>query len=133
MEWAGQTINKSFWAGAFYRQQRAKGSTYQAAVRALAFKWIRILYRCWQTRTLYDETTYLNALRRRGPLLLKNLDFGCLTSSGREAVIDVGAGALSMPPCEKSSTSEGWKWPKAAISSLFSGNAVGHAGATLDA
>ena len=39
VEWAAQTINKSFWAGEYYRQQRAKGSTYQAAVRALAFKW----------------------------------------------------------------------------------------------
>ncbi|HDS1748844.1 TPA: IS110 family transposase, partial [Pseudomonas putida] len=74
VEWAGQTINKSFWAGAYYRQQRAKGSSYQAAVRALAFKWIRILYRCWQTRTPYDETTYLNALRKRGSPLLKTLD-----------------------------------------------------------
>lgn len=63
-------------AGAFYRPQRAKGSTYQAAVRALAFKWIRILYRCWQTRTLYDETTYLNTLMKRGSPLLKNLDLG---------------------------------------------------------
>jgi hypothetical protein len=63
VEWAGQTINKSFWAGAYYRQQRAKGSTYQAAVRALAFKWIRILYRCWQTRTLYDETGSIKATR----------------------------------------------------------------------
>ena len=74
VEWAGQTINKSFWAGAYYRQQRAKGSSYQAAVRALAFKWIRILYRCWQTRTPYDESTYLNALRKRGSPLLKNLE-----------------------------------------------------------
>jgi len=74
VEWAGQTINKSFWAGAYYRQQRAKGSSYQAAVRALAFKWIRILYRCWQTRTPYDESTYLNALRERGSSLLQNLD-----------------------------------------------------------
>jgi AcrR family transcriptional regulator len=47
VEWAAETINKSFWAGAYYRQQRDKGCTYQAAVRALAFKWIRILYRCW--------------------------------------------------------------------------------------
>jgi transposase len=73
VEWAGQTINKSFWAGAYYRQQRAKGSSHQAAVRALAFKWIRILYRCWQTRTPYDETTYLNALRKRGSPLIRNL------------------------------------------------------------
>ncbi len=73
VEWAAQTINKSFWAGAYYRQQRAKGSSHQAAVRALAFKWIRILYRCWQTRTSYDETTYLNALRKRGSPLIRNL------------------------------------------------------------
>lgn len=72
VEWAGQTINKSFWAGAYYRQQRAKGSTYQAAVRALAFKWIRILYRCWKARTPYDETKYLNALKKRRSPLLKD-------------------------------------------------------------
>ena len=70
VEWAAQTINKSYWAGEYYRQQREKGSTYQAAVRALAFKWIRILYRCWQTRTPYDEVTYLKALERRSSPLL---------------------------------------------------------------
>ena len=73
VEWAGQTINKSYWAGAYYRQQRDKGSTHQAAVRALAFKWIRILYRCWQTRTPYDESIYLKALERRGSPLVKRL------------------------------------------------------------
>lgn len=76
VEWAAQTINKSYWAGLFYYQQRAKGCTYQAAVRALAFKWIRILYRCWKTSTPYDETKYLKALRDRGSPLLnaKSLD-----------------------------------------------------------
>jgi transposase len=73
VEWAAQTINKSFWAGAFYRQQRDKGSSHQAAVRALAYKWIRILHRCWQTRTPYDEAIYLNALQRRGSPLLKQI------------------------------------------------------------
>jgi transposase len=71
VEWAAQTINKSFWAGAYYRQQRAKGCSYQAALRALAFKWIRILYRCWETRTPYNEAVYLRALERRGSTLLK--------------------------------------------------------------
>ena len=74
VEWAAQTINKSFWAGEYYRQQRAKGCTYQAAVRALAFKWIRILYRCWQTRTPYNEVAYLKVLERRGsPLVTTNI------------------------------------------------------------
>ena len=70
VEWAAQTINKSYWAGAYYRQQRDKGCSHQAAVRSLAFKWIRILYRCWQTRTPYDESTYLSALRLRGSPLI---------------------------------------------------------------
>jgi transposase len=73
IEWAAQTINKSFWAGAYYYQQREKGCTYQVAVRSLAFKWIRILYRCWETRTPYDESRYLKALQRRGSPLLKQL------------------------------------------------------------
>ena len=72
VEWAAQTINKSYWAGVFYQQQRDKGCTYQAAVRALAFKWIRIVYRCWQTGIPYDEAKYLKALERRGsPLMVK--------------------------------------------------------------
>jgi transposase len=74
VEWAAQTINKSYWAGLYYYQQRAKGCSYQAAVRALAFKWIRILYRCWITRTPYDEACYLKALQERGSPLLKTVE-----------------------------------------------------------
>jgi transposase len=73
VEWASESIRHSFWARAYYAQQRAKGSTHQAATRALAFKWIRILYRCWQTKTHYDESTYLNALVRRGSPLIRHL------------------------------------------------------------
>jgi len=70
VEWAGSTIPRSFWASAYYHRQRAKGSSHQAAVRALAYKWIRILYRCWQTRIPYDESVYLLALKRRGSPLI---------------------------------------------------------------
>jgi transposase len=73
VEWAAQTIPHSFWARAFYEQQRAKGISHQAALRALAFKWIRIVFRCWQDHTPYDESTYLNALKRRGSPLLKSI------------------------------------------------------------
>ncbi|MBI5753071.1 MAG: IS110 family transposase [Hydrogenophilales bacterium] len=73
VEWAAETIPRSFWAGAYYRQKREKGCSHQAALRALAFKWVRILYRCWQTRTPYDESSYLNALKRRGSSLLNSI------------------------------------------------------------
>src|SRR5713101_3007891 len=71
--WAAESIRHSLWAQVYYQQQRDKGKAHQAAVRALAFKWIRILYRCWQERTPYDEATYLQALTRRGSSLLQNL------------------------------------------------------------
>jgi transposase len=70
VEWAAHSIPYCYWAQAYYRQQRTKGSSHQAALRALAFKWIRIIYRCWQARTHYDEARYLNALKRRGSALL---------------------------------------------------------------
>ncbi len=73
VEWAGESIRHSFWAGVYYQQQRDKGSSHQAAVRSLAFKWIRIVYRCWQTRTPYNESFYLKALKRRGSPLVDNV------------------------------------------------------------
>jgi transposase len=73
VEWAAESIRHSFWARIYYQQQRDKGKAHQAAVRTLAFKWIRILFRCWQDRTPYDEATYLHALNRRGSSLVHNL------------------------------------------------------------
>ncbi len=70
VEWAAQTINKSFWAGSYYYQQRDKGCSHNAAVRSLAFKWIRILFVCWQNKKPYDESIYLKALQRRGSPLI---------------------------------------------------------------
>ncbi len=73
VEWAGESIRHSFWAHAYYEQQKAKGNSHQAAIRSLAFKWIRIVFRCWKDRTKYDEAKYLMALQKRGSTLLKNL------------------------------------------------------------
>lgn len=70
-EFAAASVRKSLWARAYYERQRQRGASHNAAVRALAYKWIRILYRCWQIRAPYDEKLYLEALRRRrSPLWL---------------------------------------------------------------
>jgi transposase len=64
-EHALHSLARSVWAKAYYQQQRERGKGHQAAVRALAFKWIRVLYACWRDRRPYDEAAYLAALRRR--------------------------------------------------------------------
>ena len=71
VEWAGQTGRYSFWARAYYNQQKAKGKAHNTIIRSLAFKWIRIMFRCWKDRTPYDESKYLEALKERGSPLLK--------------------------------------------------------------
>jgi hypothetical protein len=50
-EFAGQSVCSSAWAGAYYQQQLSKGNSHHQALRSLAFKWIRIIYRCWHERT----------------------------------------------------------------------------------
>jgi transposase len=72
VEWAAESIRHSFWARLYYQQQREKGKSHQAAVRALAFTWIRVLFRCGQHRTPSDESVYLTALQHRGSPLLHN-------------------------------------------------------------
>lgn len=73
IEWTNETIRFSFWAKAFYQQQRAKGKTHQMAIRSLAFKWIRIIFRCWKERKSYDEAKYLMALKEKGSPLVAEL------------------------------------------------------------
>ncbi len=70
VEYAGESIRHSEWAKAFYLSQKAKGKSHQAAVRALAYKWIRIIWKCWQTRTKYSEARYIECLRKKGSALI---------------------------------------------------------------
>jgi transposase len=64
-EWAAHSIMKSEWAKAYYDQQLRRGKKHHAAVRALAFKWIRILFRCWRDALPYDEVRHQAALKKR--------------------------------------------------------------------
>ena len=73
-EYAGESILWSRWAAAFYLQQRTKGCAHHTAVRALAFKWQRVIWRCWQDRKPYDERIYEAALRKSGSPIVALFD-----------------------------------------------------------
>lgn len=64
-EWAGCSIRCCDWAKEHYDRQREKGKGHHAAVRSVAFKWIRIFYRCWRDRVPYSEQIYLKARQAR--------------------------------------------------------------------
>jgi transposase len=73
-EFAKNSIPYSAWAKAHYELQRSRGKKHSAAVRSLAFKWIRILHRCWKDRIPYDEARYVRTLQQRGSPLAKLMD-----------------------------------------------------------
>jgi transposase len=78
-EYAKESILHSRWAAAFYGQQRSKGCGHHTSVRALAYKWQRIIWRCWQNRSIYKEELYEAALKQsRSPLvpLLDHIELG---------------------------------------------------------
>ena len=64
-EFAAASIPHCAWAKAFYDSQRARNKGHHTAVRALAYKWIRILYACWKSQTPYNESLYLQSLKNR--------------------------------------------------------------------
>jgi transposase len=73
-EFAGHSLKGSRWAVAYYHMLRQKGKGHHPAVRSLAFKWIRILFRCWKNRVRYDESRYLQRLRHKNASLLVHLN-----------------------------------------------------------
>jgi len=72
-EFAAHSILFCDWARCYYDQKKRDGKKHHAAVRALAYRWIRIIYRCWKNRISYDEDKYLKSLRQRKPAWLESL------------------------------------------------------------
>jgi hypothetical protein len=64
-EWAQHSMKSCRWARVYYDQLRAGGKRHHAALRALAFKWQRILFRCWKEGVMYDESKYIHSLKKR--------------------------------------------------------------------
>jgi transposase len=67
-EFARLSVAKCQWASNYVAYYTAKGKKYHTIIRALAFKWIRILFRCWQKRTPYNEDNYMQMLAKRGSI-----------------------------------------------------------------
>jgi transposase len=63
-ELARTSLSFCVWARCFYQMQLQRGKGRHAAFRALAFKWQRIMWRCWQDQVPYDDTKYVESLKR---------------------------------------------------------------------
>jgi transposase len=58
MQWAFCSLTRSDWARDFYDRQRANGKTHYKALRALANRWLELLWHLLHKRALYDEAVH---------------------------------------------------------------------------
>jgi hypothetical protein len=66
IEFAQQTSMAEGWARTYYLARRSSGESYFSIMRSLAYKWLRILIRCWNDNVIYDEAAYCQTLKKRG-------------------------------------------------------------------
>jgi transposase len=72
-EFAQASIPHSAWAKAVYQDHRERGAGHHQAIRTLAFRWIRILFRLWKTGEFYDEQHHIDTLRKKQSPILGHL------------------------------------------------------------
>ncbi len=67
-EFSRLSVARCQWARNYVQYYTDQGKKYHTIIRALAYKWIRILFKCWQQRTPYNEDKYLETLKLRGSI-----------------------------------------------------------------
>jgi transposase len=63
-QFAFLSLRQSAWARAYYDRCRARGHEHQHALRALAAKWLKIIFVMWSRRVGYDEQHHLANIAR---------------------------------------------------------------------
>lgn len=64
-QWAKASIAQSSWATTYWHNVRQHSRSNRHAYRCLANRWLAIVWKCWQTRTPYDEAVHLQNRARR--------------------------------------------------------------------
>ena len=68
--WADHSRTKCAWAEAYYQKHRADGQSHACALRCLGQRWLKILWKMWQTRSPYDEALHTRNQTKHGSWVL---------------------------------------------------------------
>jgi transposase len=80
--WADLSRRCSPWAQVYYQQQIAREKTHAAALRCLAKRWLKILWKMWQTHTSYDADLHMRNQLAHGSWVIQLMQ--STTPSGGE-------------------------------------------------
>lgn len=68
--WADRSRKKCAWAQIYYEQKRREGKSHACALRCLGQRWLKILWKMWQTKRLYNEQLHARNQIRHGSWVL---------------------------------------------------------------
>jgi transposase len=68
--WANLSRANCAWAQTYYEQHRKNGQSHACALRCLGQRWLKILWKMWQTHTPYDEALHTRNQTKHGSWIL---------------------------------------------------------------
>ena len=68
--WADRSRQNCAWAEAYYQHKKAQGMSHACALRCLGQRWLKILWKMWQTRTPYNEALHTRNQLKHGSWVL---------------------------------------------------------------
>jgi transposase len=69
--WANLSRPSCTWAAVYYDQLRERGKSHACALRCLGQRWLKILWKMWQTSTPYNPETHQRNQLKHGSWVLK--------------------------------------------------------------
>jgi transposase len=69
--WANLSRQSCPWAALYYEQLRTRGKSHACALRCLGQRWLKILWKMWQTGTRYDAEFHARNQLKHGSWVLK--------------------------------------------------------------
>ena len=69
--WADTSRKTCAWAQTYYLAKRAQGKSHSCALRCLGQRWLKILWKMWQTHTPYDPEFHARNQQRHGSWVLQ--------------------------------------------------------------
>jgi transposase len=69
--WANLSRHDCPWAETYYQNLRKRGKSHACALRCLGHRWLKILWKMWQTSTCYDAELHQKNQLKHGSWVLK--------------------------------------------------------------
>ena len=69
--WADLSRKSCTWAQAYYEKKKTDGMSHAAALRCLGQRWMKIVWKMWQTKTHYSEALHMKNQVKHGSWVIK--------------------------------------------------------------